>query len=127
MVRIMCEDIANSPHSDNELERLRVLATIDSLPIGYRTELGRLLVDALAEVRHTPDDHVRWKFRTFRAELGQPQLGFGVCSRLDEVTEDNFRSWVLLRHFERAEHPDDLADSLSLGVLLTPRRDGLRD
>ncbi len=127
MVRIMCEDIATSPHSDNELERLRVLATIDSLPLGYRTELGRLLIDALAEVRRTPDDQVRWKFRTFRAELGQPQLGFGVCSRLDEVTGDAFRSWVLLRHFERAEHPDDLADSLSLGVLLTPRRDGLRD
>lgn len=127
MVRIMCEDIATSPHSGDERDRLRLLATIDSLPIGYRTELGWLLIDALAEARRTPEETTRWKFRTFRAELGQPQLGFGVCSRLDDVTRDAFRSWVLLRHHERAEHVDELADSLSLGVLLTPRRDGLRD
>ena len=72
MVRIMCEDIATSPHSGDERDRLRLLATIDSLPIGYRTELGWLLINALAEAHRTPEEMTRWKFRTFRAELGQP-------------------------------------------------------
>jgi hypothetical protein len=127
MVRIMCEDIATSPHAGDEWDRLRLLAVIDSLAVAFRTELGRLLIDGLADARDAPEQKTMWRLRTFKSELGQPQLGFGVCSRLDDLTSNAFRAWALLRHHERAERPEQLADSLSLGVLLTPRRDGLRD
>jgi hypothetical protein len=54
---------------------------------------------------------------------------FGVCSRFDDTTQAVFRSWVLLRHHERAAlgQLDQLDQAVSVGVLLTPRSDGLRD
>lgn len=127
MVRIMCEDVATAPHDGDEVDRVLLLASIDSLPIGYRTELGQLLIEGLSEVRQAAAGDTMWKFRTFRAELGQPQLGFGVCSRFDEAMQEAFRSWVFLRHHERAETPKHLVDSTSIGILLSPRRDGLRE
>jgi hypothetical protein len=57
MVWIMCEDIATSPLTgQSEQDRLRVLAAIDRLPVGYRTDLGRLLLDGLRVVRDTEPD-----------------------------------------------------------------------
>jgi hypothetical protein len=127
MVRVICEDIANAPTGQNEGERIQVLATIDMLPVGYRTALGHFLLDSLRTASEADADTVYWNFRTFRsAHLDVPQLGFGVCSRFDEMISNAFRSWVLLRHYERAQ-AGQRAQALSIGVLLTPRSDGLRD
>jgi Family of unknown function (DUF6444) len=127
MVRIMCEDIATT-HLDNrtETDRLQVLAAIDSLPVGHRTDLGRFLLDGLHAARLTDPEAVSWKMRTFRSTGGEPQLGFGVCSKFTELTRQAFISWLLLRHHERRDLRT-IADAVSIGVLLTPRGDGFRD
>jgi len=125
LVRVICEDIANTPTAHDEDERIRILATIDKLPVGYRTELGRLLLDSLRTAYQTDAQTVYWNFRTFRSSLDVPQLGFGVCSRFDETIHNAFRSWVLLRHHERGD-AEQLTQALSIGVLLTPRSDGIR-
>jgi hypothetical protein len=111
----------------DKADRVRVLAWIDGLPVGHRTELGRLLLDSLRTARQHDRQDVTWLFRTFRP--GGPddvQLGFGVCSVFSEVTREAFRSWFLLRHHERGD-VEPLIAATSVGVLLTPRRDGLRD
>jgi len=127
MVRIMCEDIA-TVHLDNrtETDRLQVLAAIDGLPVGHRTDLGRFLLDGLHDARQADPEGVFWKMRTFRATAGEPQLGFAVCSKFTELTRQAFISWLLLRHHERRDLHTS-TDAVSIGVLLTPRGDGLRD
>ncbi|MFC4859382.1 hypothetical protein [Actinophytocola glycyrrhizae] len=129
MVRIMCEDIANSEiDAAEESHRLQVLAAVDQLPVTQRTELGRLLLNNLDIARNVDDDReVRWQFRIYQFPSPAPQLGFGVCSRLDEATRAGFRAWLLLRHHERGTHGGDLDTLTSVGVLLTPRHDGYRD
>jgi hypothetical protein len=128
MVRIMCEDIASSPlNGQTEESLLRVLAAIDRLPVGYRTDLGRLLLSALQTLRTKKLDQTGWQFRTFRPTApGEVQLGFGVCSELSEITRAAFRSWFLLRHHERSA-VEPLDGRMSVGVLLTPDRTGQRD
>ncbi|MFF5985384.1 hypothetical protein ACFY78_41805 [Streptomyces olindensis] len=127
MVRIMLEDVATSPIGPDEREAWqRVLASLDSLPVGYRTDLGRFLLDALATVTEAEEGTTVWRMRTFIAGPGQDQLGFAVCSTLTAHTRATFSAWLQLRHHERGEHAD-LADLTSVGVLLTPRTDGYRD
>lgn len=128
MVRIMCEDIANSDFdAADETRRLRALAAIDQLPVAHRTELGQLLLTGLENARRVNDDQVSWQFRIYQARRPVPQLGFGVCSRLDDITRAAFRSWLLLRHHENGTRGGDLDNLTSVGVLLTPRRDDYRD
>ncbi len=126
MIRILMEDIANSPYDGDEYERLEVLAAIDRLPVAHRTELGELLLGELLTARDPYSEEIRWRFRSYRRSLHIPQLGFGVCSTLNETTREAFRSWVLLRHHERGT-TTELTNAVTVGVLLTPRSDGLRD
>lgn len=116
---MICEDIATSPLDAEEHERIELLAAIDRLPVGYRSALGRLVLDELGSTRTAEDGNVRWRFRSYHAPLGEPQLGFGVCSVLSDETRAGFRSWLLLRHHERGP----IEDTLTVGVLLTPRGD----
>ena len=128
IVRILCEDIATSPaNGHDEADRIRVLALIDRLPVGHRAALGRRLIDGLREIRNHEDGKTAWAFRTFRPDRPDDvQLGFGVCSDLSDVTREAFRSWFLLRHHERRDF-DTNSSATSVGVLLTPRHDGLRE
>jgi hypothetical protein len=127
LVRIILEDIATSDiEPDRYDDRLRVLASIDGLPVGHRTELGRLLIEALSASQRMGPDEVFWQFRTYLAGSGQDQLGFGVCSVLNEMTHGAFGAWLQLRHHERISRTGT-TDITSVGVLLTPRHDGYRD
>ncbi|MFE3451882.1 hypothetical protein ACFXJ8_23470 [Nonomuraea sp. NPDC059194] len=127
LVRLMLEDIATSCIEPEYLEdRQRLLASLDSLPVGHRTELGRLLFEGLQRARRAEPGSTFWQFRTFLLGQNRDQLGFGVCSSLTETTKLAFQSWLLLRHHERGIH-ENLSELTSIGVLLTPRNDGHRD
>ncbi|MFJ5879794.1 hypothetical protein [Kitasatospora cineracea] len=127
MVRIMLEDLATSPFGPEEEEPLQeVLASLDSLPVAHRTELGRLLLDALAAAFTAPAGNTTWRMRTFLAGPDQDQLGFVVCSVLTDITRAAFSSWLRLRHHERGEQ-SGTGPFRSIGVMLTPRSDGYRD
>lgn len=45
----------------------QVLASLDSLPVGYRTDLGRFLLDTLAAVTQAEQGTTAWRMRTFLA------------------------------------------------------------
>ncbi|WP_436790005.1 hypothetical protein [Yinghuangia sp. YIM S10712] len=127
MVRILLEDVATSPMGPDDFEAWQgVLASLDSLPVGYRTELGRLLIDSLAAVTEAEAGTTMWRIRTFLAGPEEDQLGFAVCSALTDETRAGFSAWLQLRHHERGA-PTDLVCLTTVGVLLTPRVDGFRD
>ncbi|MFJ6501556.1 hypothetical protein OG280_00375 [Streptomyces virginiae] len=127
MVRIMLEDVATSLTGPDEWEPWQaVLASLDSLPVGHRTNLGRFLLGALSAVTIAEAGTTAWRMRTFIVGPDQDQLGFAVCSGLTDLTRAAFSAWLQLRHHER-EVGADLSSLTSLGVLLTPRMYGYRE
>lgn len=127
MVRIILEDIATSPIGPDDLEyRQRVLAYLDGLQVGYRTELGRFLLDNLSVVSQADPDTIEWRMRTFIGGLDEDHFGFVVANTSTELTRNAFRSWLHLRHHERGES-GDLETMVTVGVMLTPRADGPRE
>lgn len=127
LLRIILEDIATSPVAHEiEESRLSVLSEIDRLPVAHRSELGKLLLDMLNDVAGVDASETKWRFRLFRFAPPEPQLGFGACSRFSELHMEAFRQWVTLRHHEFGADLGTYEGVATVGVLLTPRHDGLR-
>lgn len=127
LVRIILEDIATTPIGDaKQDDRRRVLASLDSLPVAHRTNLGTFLLDAFNKLTSVQEGTTRWAFRTFLSAGDRDQLSFGVASEFGEQTRDTFHYWLRLRHHERAERVGDAAGLITIGVLLTPRPDQYR-
>jgi hypothetical protein len=128
LLRIIMEDIATSPVADGVEEegRLSVLSEIDRLPVAHRAELGELLLSMLNDVANADSTETKWRFRRFRFPPPEPQLGFGACSRFSDLHMEAFRQWVTLRHHEFGIDVGTFESLVTVGVLLTPRRDGRR-
>lgn len=128
VIRMILEDIAATPvqGSPTEEQRLQVLAEIDTLPVGYRTEFGAHVANLVyrAATFDRPDE-VLWNTRKFRRP-GYPHLILSTCSQLTEQTQEAFRWLVMLRHYEFGEALGTVAGLATVGVLLTPRLDGRR-
>ena len=107
------------------MERLRMLAAIDSVPLQYRDPFGRQLLDWLTEVS-TVDGGIKFLSRRIVAGRGYPHLGFMAMSRLGDDTIALFEAWAVLRHYDVAQ-AEGLSDRLrTVAVMLTPRRDSMR-
>lgn len=121
------EDIAVSarPRDVEENEFLDVLAAVDTMPVGYRTELGRLLLGWLRRARQVPPGHIRWDVRRYLG-ADTPQLIFATASYFSANVQTAFGLLVRLRHQQLIEVHPHMRDDASIGILLTPRRDGLR-
>jgi hypothetical protein len=128
LLRVILEDIATTPISGEATEgdRIRVLAEIDNLPVAHRTALGQLLFEMMEQVMQAPDGQSLWRFRSFVTPDGRLQLGFGACTRFGPEIQGAFGYWVMLRHHQRAQDIGGAHDLVTVGVLLTPRYDGLR-
>ncbi len=127
LYRIILEDIATSAldMDVSELERLRVLAELDSLEVASRSSLGRHLITMLEEVADTPAQEVAWRQRRIVFGGGR-QLCFGVCFRFDDTVQGAFSCWAQLRHHDLQQVTSEIDDSVTVAVLLTPRPDGHR-
>jgi hypothetical protein len=78
---LIFEDIAGTRlRRATEQDRLRVLAELDSLPVGQRAGIGQFMVDAIAEVSRERHDGIVWRLRSVRGRDGRTHLGFGACS-----------------------------------------------
>lgn len=86
---------------------------------------GRFLEDGLAKTAEAEDDETVWRFRRFVGGLDRVHLAFGVCSQFSKMHRDLFGWWVQLRHYEHCQVRGD-NDVTTVGVLLTPRHDGVR-
>lgn len=127
LVRIILEDIATSPFEPGRVDDLQqILAGIDSLPVGHRSELGTFVLDAMKYVRDTKEKSILWKFRRFAPKTDNLHLAFGACSAHNPTTIAAFRAWTVLRHVQTGEAIGGLESLRTIAVLLTHRLDGLR-
>jgi hypothetical protein len=126
LVRSIFEDIAISPAPEvDEADRLSILAELDRLPVNHRADIGRFLEDGLEKTVEAGEDETVWRLRRFVGGLERVHLAFGVCSQFSEMHRELFGWWVQLRHFEHCKLRGD-TDITTVGVLLTPRHDGVR-
>jgi hypothetical protein len=128
LLRIILEDIATALISGEATEddRIRVLAEIDSLPVAHRTALGQLLVEMMEQVVQADDGQTMWRFRSIVNSDGLLQLTFGACTKFSLMIQRAFGTWVMLRHHQRGQDLGSTEELVTVGVLLTPRYDGLR-
>ena len=135
LVRAIFEDLATAPLPEHitEADRLLILAELDRLPVGHRADIGEFLIEGLQMIAGVAPGEGFWKHRRFIGGADATQLAFGVCSSpLTEMEYDLFTWWLQLRHHDWRElcavelgRPD--GKLTTVGVLLTPRPDGLRD
>lgn len=127
IVRVMLEDIATVPISDatDPADALEVLAAIDAAPVAIRADLGEAILNWLGQLAEAADGETRWWFRRMTWP-DRPHLVFGAASRHDQLVQDAFGAYVMLRHQQLIEVIPELGDVMTAGVLLTPRTDGLR-
>lgn len=128
VVRTISEDIALTRLVDtSEPDRLHMLAELDRLPVGERAQIGRFMLDAMAEMLDQPDDCVVWRMRSLRGPAGQVNLGFCACSKpFSTELQELFGFWVRLRHHDALAIRNDVENLTTVGVMLTPRNDEQR-
>lgn len=127
LLRVIMEDLANCPRPEgiDEAAMLECLAAVDTLSVGYRTEMGGTLLSWLHDVTRVGLEETRWRFRRVNFP-DRPQLIFAAATRWDEAINSAFSMYVALRHEEVFNAFDGDEELLSVGVLLTPRWDGRR-
>lgn len=128
LVRSIFEDVALANLTrEDERDRLAVLAELDGLPVNHRAQIGHFLLDGLRDSRAgARADETVWKLRRILGSRDTMHLAFGVCSRFSPEHRDLFAAWVQLRHHDHLLSRRDSSDFMTIGVLLSPRRDGVR-
>jgi hypothetical protein len=129
LVRMILEDIATTRLTQaTEIDRLRVLAQLDRLPVGQRGHVGEFLLDAMSKVAREGDkDGIAWRMRGVRGLDRRTHLGYGVCSRThDETIQRMFGLWAQLRHFDLLQAGMSHDELTTVAVVLTPPRRGHR-
>lgn len=124
VVRYIQEDLAQIQTADPS-QRLHMLAAIDAIPVQYRGELAKAMLEWLAEAAGAEPRTTLWHFRGMPF-AGRPYVLFGVASRHNEVIGTNFQWFVALRRQQLIERIPEQVKVPTVGVLLTPRTDGAR-
>jgi hypothetical protein len=127
VIRVLLEDLATAPLGElgDETDRVLALGAIDSLPVSYRADTGQTILDWLDELSQPRKGGPIWRVRSHIAE-GRPYLLFGAAARDDDEVREAFGGLVTLRHVQMGERNPVRSAGLTVGVLLTPRSDGLR-
>ncbi|MGY1714071.1 hypothetical protein ACI78R_06410 [Geodermatophilus sp. SYSU D01106] len=122
------EDIADTDFTGDETERITLLSNIDRVAVGERAELGRLLLRRLTRCAQVAPDGHRMDHRIMYIDMGSFQLTFTTMSQLTDYHLEIYRSWLLLRRqdFLQKSGARGPIYPWTVGVLLTPRADGLR-
>lgn len=130
VLRSIQEDIALTPApSARELDRIEVLSRLDGIPVAGRTDLGDRLRSYMAEAgtwsRRSLITSTRVYLPTQPGPFESPVV-LMVASRLDEMTKMVFRARVELAHHDFMKDTG-VGELLSVGVLLSPGRSGVRE
>jgi hypothetical protein len=122
------EDIADTDFTGDETDRITLLSNIDRVAVGARAELGRLLLRRLTGCAEAASNGHRMEHRIMYIDQGSFQLTFTTMSQLTDYHLEFYRSWLLLRRQDFLEKSGALGPIYpwTVGVLLTPRADGLR-
>lgn len=126
IVRVILEDVATAPMTESldQADVLATLAAIDSAPVSFRTELGETIVHWLHDRAIAEDDETKWWLR--RLTDSHRMLIFGTATRHNALVQEAFGGYVSLRHQQHIELIPEQRETVTVGVLLTPRFDGWR-
>ena len=127
LLRMIMEDLAIAPRPQEveEAQLLEVLAALDTLPIAMRSDIGGLLMEWLENVTTFKSQGVKWQLRRVISPAG-PHLIFAAATLWTLDVQTAFSILVQLRHQQLVEVSDRADDLTSIGILLTPRYDGVR-
>jgi hypothetical protein len=121
LLRVIMEDIARTPLAEErEVDRIKVLADLDGLPVDARTELGRTLLGFMAAIGSWTGDGVRTETRLVAPNPDEfTPMVFMVASQFDEDVRGMFHGRVHLFHYDL--HGPEATDRQGVvGILLTP-------
>ena len=128
IIRSILEDIASVPidgyDESRASYRLQMLAAIDSAPIATRREMGETIMDWLEQVQQAPAPQVWWRFRHY-VWFDRVHLILAVTNVNAPEMREAFGYLVQLRHVERLELAPSQIVTMTVGVLLQPRHDGV--
>jgi hypothetical protein len=118
VIRAVLEDLALCPRPADaaEADILEVLAAIDTLAVGYRSELGKDLLSWMADMKDTSHSDVRWHLRRVNFPE-RPHLIFGAANQWNQAVREAFSWFVEIRHQQLFEALGDVPDLLTAGVL----------
>lgn len=127
VIRSVLEDLARCPVPEGATaaEMIEILAAVDTLEVGYRSELGRDILSWMHDLARAQDDQVQWHFRHING-VGRVNLIFAATTRYDEANRAYFATFISLRHQQLLDAIPELEDVRTVGVLLTLRSDGRR-
>lgn len=127
LIRWVLEDIAAVRVGDlTEAQvryRLKMLATIDSAPIGTREQMANTILEWFERVQEAPPEAFWWRLRNY-IYFGRMHLLIAVTNQTHPVVGEAFGQLIRLRHVERGERSMAEAELTTVGVLLQPRHDG---
>lgn len=128
IIRSILEDIASVPidgfDEAGASYRLQMLAAIDSAPIATRREMGETIMEWLEQVQQAPAPQVWWRFRHY-VWFDRVHLILAVTNVNAPEMREAFGYLVQLRHVERLELAPSQIVTMTVGVLLQPRHDGV--
>ena len=99
VLRVVMEDIATAPRAEEyqEADVVDVLAAVDSLPVGERTELGKALMGWLDATAPGDSEGLKWRFRRVVCP-GRPPLVFATVNHWSKEIQGAFGTYLELRH-----------------------------
>jgi hypothetical protein len=127
LIRAILEDIATVPLKADGVtyaDLLEVLACVDSMPVGYRAQLGRVVLEWFEKLaKLPPNGGITWFFRGMIWQE-RPYLLIGAANRYSSILVDALSNFVALRHQQHLDVLPERANIMTVGVVLTPRQDG---
>lgn len=121
LFRMLMEDIAETTvPADQEPDRLLMLAAIDGLPVGHRTELGATLLKFFASAAAHDGEGTLSHSRTVIPNPGEfTPLLFIVASELSEIAKEALFVRTHLLHCDFSAAVGEW-EHCTVGVMLTP-------
>lgn len=125
--RQVLDDIAETDFTGDEQIRLEVLAKIDRFAVGYRADLGRTLLRRIDDCALATAGTFKAQHRIALLDRGTLHVAFSVYSHLTGYHREFYKTWLQVRRQEYLETSGTNPEEMwSVGVLLTPRPDGIR-
>lgn len=121
LFRIIMEDVATTHMGESqESDRLRLLASLDTVPAAYRPELGQVLLQFMRNISRHRGPSIKTETRVFVPHPGdQCPMVFMVASTLSSMMREHLFLRTQLHHNDYWGSLEGVPGA-TVGVLLTP-------
>lgn len=120
LFRMVLNDIAESPLTAAESDRLTLLGQLDGTPVAHQAEIGDRLISLLQQAPSVAPGNIKIDYRWLTDTQRPRQVAFTVCNQLSDQLRETFRQRLLLQHHRMTQFDWKNEESVTTGVLLTP-------